>query len=248
MDWLDFHDPVSAWTHAAWLILAIPATLVLRYKARGDETKRLGFWIFGLGMVLCYGGSTLWHAFRLHVFAILDYIGIFVLIAGTTTPIVLVVLRGVWRWGTLAYIWATALSGIAACMFLNEMPKAAITGIYLGMGWGMCICYFELSRVLSHRKMRLILLGGLLYSVGAVLNLLRWPTLIPGVFGSHEIFHVFVMAGTLTHFWFMLKVLVPFDRATALGTETANIKRIIEEGVPVPSCLTKRAVGEGVGG
>ena len=80
------------------------------------------------------------------------------------------------------------------------------TGFYLAMGWGESLCYFELARRINHRALLPILYGGLFYSVGAVLNLLRWPTLWPGVFGPHELFHLFVMAGSLCHFWFMLTV------------------------------------------
>ena len=92
------------------------------------------------------------------------------------------------------------------------------------MGWGMCICYFELARSLSQRKLGLILLGGLFYSVGAVLNLARWPILAPGLFGAHELFHLFVMAGTLTHFLFMVRVVLPYERPLAVeAVETLDL-------------------------
>jgi hemolysin III len=86
------------------------------------------------------------------------------------------------------------------------------TCVYLAMGWGAVVCYARIARVVSHRALGLVVLGGLLYSVGAVLNLLRWPALWPGVFGVHDLFHLFVMAGSLAHYWFILKVVVPFGR------------------------------------
>src|SRR5262249_61273153 len=106
MDWLSFREPVNAWTHGIWLLLALPGTLLLWRQARGDFVKQLGFLIFGLCAALCYAGSTLFHGVRLpeeqvEFFAKLDYIGIYLLIAGTITPVALVVLRGRWRWGTL---------------------------------------------------------------------------------------------------------------------------------------------------
>ena len=80
------------------------------------------------------------------------------------------------------------------------------------MGWGAVICYAEIARVVSHRALVPVVVGGLSYSVGAVLNLLRWPALWPGTFGTHELFHLFVLAGSLAHYLFILKVVVPFVR------------------------------------
>ena len=89
------------------------------------------------------------------------------------------------------------LAGVATC-------------VYLGMGWGAVVCYSEIAQVVSHRALLPIVVGGLSYSVGAVLNLLHWPVLCPGVFGAHELFHLFVLAGSLAHYLFILKVVVPF--------------------------------------
>src|ERR1700692_2945398 len=103
MSWLDFREPVSAWTHGLWLILSLPGTLWLLNKSRGDPVKRLGFLVFGLTLAWCYGASMLSHGARLparqiEIFRVLDHIGIFLLIAGTVTPVALVVLDGPWRW------------------------------------------------------------------------------------------------------------------------------------------------------
>jgi hemolysin III len=213
MDWLSFHDPVSAGTHLLWLLLSIPATLYLIRKSRGSVLKQIGFAVFGVGLVACYGSSTLWHATRREFLGTLDYISIYVLIGATTTPVILVVLRGVWRWATLTYIWFLGLTGMALCLLPMQLPQTLRTGLYLGMGWGMCVCYFELVRNLSHRKLRLVVVGGIFYSVGAVVYRVGWPELWPGVFGAHELFHVLVMAGSLSHFIFMAKWVVPFQPA-----------------------------------
>src|SRR5262249_39374366 len=144
MHWFGFHDPLSAWTHGAWFLLSIPATLWLLSKVRGELLKQTGFIIYGMGLFVCYGGSTLWHTFHKSDLATLDYIGIFLLIAGTTTAVVLVVLQGVWRWGTLLYVWVTALAGVSVSLLPVHVPNSVYTVLYLGMGWGMCVCYFEL--------------------------------------------------------------------------------------------------------
>jgi hemolysin III len=227
MEWFEFRQPVSAWTHASWWFLSIPATLLLCRLARGNLLKQIGFVIFGVCLILCYGSSTLWHALQLpendlQVFATFDYAGIFALIAGTTTPILLVVLRGPWRVGFVAATWFMAGCGVAVSLFHEDVSNKVFTVLYLGMGWGMCFSYFQLTRVLGHRQMMLVLVGGLFYSVGAVLNWATWPVLLSGWVGPHEVFHLFVMAGTVSHFLFMVKVLLPFrHRSLVLAGKVA---------------------------
>jgi hypothetical protein len=83
------------------------------------------------------------------------------------------------------------------------------------MGWGILVCRSQLEQSPKPIDLRLAFLGGVLYSVGAMFNLLHWPVLWPGVFAAHELFHLFVMAGSLAHFWFMLAVVAPYERALA---------------------------------
>jgi hemolysin III len=217
MDWLVFREPFSAWSHAGWMLLSLPATMVLWLLARGDRLKQLGLAVFGLSMTACFAGSTLYHGVRLpgediEWFATLDYVGVHLLIAGTVTPLALVVLRGHWRWLILALAWLLAAGGIGLRLAGVPLSRPLSTGLYLGMGWAVFLCYFELVRVLSQRAVRPALLGGLVYSLGAVLNHLDWPVLWPGVFSAHELWHVFVMVGSLSHYWLMLTVVVPFER------------------------------------
>jgi hemolysin III len=217
MDWLCFREPVSAWTHATWLLLALPVTLMLYRAGRGDRLKQFGLVVFGLTLIACYGGSTLFHAVRvpakeLDWFDALDAVGIYLLIAGTTTPVALVVLSGAWRRWTLTAAWAMAGGGVLLRFTLGEPPPLVSTGWYLAMGWGVALCYFVLARALSHRVLLPLLVGGLFYSVGAVINRVRWPDPVPGAVGPHEVFHLFVMAGSLSHVRFMLRAVAPFER------------------------------------
>ena len=152
------------------------------------------------------------------LFARLDYIGIYLLIAGTVTPVALVVLRGKSRAGTLLGVWLLAATGVTLRVIPWELPRGFSNGLYLGMGWGVLICYWELARVLSQRALRLAVAGGIFYSVGAVLNWVRWPVLWPDVFSTHELFHLFVMAGTACHFFLMVKVIVPYERPVLAET------------------------------
>jgi hemolysin III len=217
MNWLEFREPFSSWSHGTGMLLSLPATLLLWYLSRGDRLKQLGLVVFGLSLTVCYAGSMLYHGIclsepQLEWFATLDFIGIYLLIAGTVTPLALVVLRSRWQWSILALVWLLAGGGIGLRLASVPMSRLVSTGLYLGMGWAVFLSYFELARILSHRAVWPALLGGLFYSVGAVLNHVHWPALWPDVFSAHELWHLFVMAGSLSHFWLMLKVVVPFER------------------------------------
>jgi hemolysin III len=217
MHWLDFREPASSWTHLFWLLLAVPATFVLFRLSRGDALKRTGVLVFGLGLIFCSAGSFLFHSVPARLarpFNTLDHIGIYLLIAGTVTPIALVVLRGGWRVGLLGGIWAMALSGVVLRL-TTPLPIRVMTVFYLVMGWVGGLVYFELQKRLSHRAVSPVWIGGVFYSVGAVCNGLQWPVIVPGVFGPHDVFHLFVIAGSACHYYFMVTVILPYREAPA---------------------------------
>jgi hemolysin III len=215
MSFLNFREPVSAWTHCAGFLLAVPATILLWRRTGGQPGKRLALSIYGLTLAFCYSASTLFHGVRasaasLTGFARLDGIGIFALIAGSYTPLAWCLLRGQWRRWTLVIVWTLAGAAIIVIAAGRHFAPVEATCLYMAMGWGVVACYFQIARSVSHRALLPVVLGGLSYSVGAVLNLLHWPVLVPGIFGSHELFHVFVLAGSAAHYFFVLKVVVPF--------------------------------------
>jgi hemolysin III len=215
MDFLNPREPVNTWSHGLWLLLVLPGTLLLWRRSAGDRAKQLSLLIYGLSLIFCSAASTLYHgvqsaANRMATFALLDYIGIYFLIAGSYTAIAWNLLRGRWRAGILVLVWLWAVAGSVLRLACTNLPHGLSTGLYLVMGWGSVFCYVEVARRISYRALLPILVGGLLYSVGAVFNLLHQPVLWPGVFESHELFHLFVVAGSLSHFWFMLAVVVPF--------------------------------------
>jgi hemolysin III len=217
MSIFDFREPVSAWSHCAGVMLALPGTLLLWRRCAGEPAKRLTLVVYGLTLAFCYSASTLYHGARLPAAGIaaldrLDRVGIFALIAGSYTPLAWCLLRGHWRRWTLAAVWSVAFAATIMIAAGRQFSLAQSTLLYLGMGWGAVVCYFEVAQTVSHRALVPIVLGGLSYSVGAVFNLLHWPVLFPGIFGSHELFHFFVLAGSLAHYQFILKVVVPFVR------------------------------------
>jgi hemolysin III len=230
MDLFNPREPVSTWSHGLWLLLALPGIIILWRRGSGDRAKQCSFLIYGLGLVSCSATSTLFHGVRLssdriRVFALLDYIGIYLLIAGSYTPIAWNILRGHWRRGILVAVWLWAALGTALHLTCETLPHWLATALYLAMGWGAVFCYFEVARRLSHRTLFPIVAGGMLYSLGAVLNLLRQPVLWPGVFQAHELFHLFVVAGSLAHYWFMLSVIAPFVHDSEFSSLPSNSRQ-----------------------
>jgi hemolysin III len=229
MQGLPFREPISAWTHFTWMVLAFPAAWPLWRRAGSDPLKRVGAAVFAAGLVACYAGSWLYHsvpAGAVAPFHLLDHVGIYLLIAGTVTPIGLVVLDGWWRRALVGGIWALAFAGIALRLAVT-LPIPVLTGFYLFMGWVGCATYCELARRLSRAGLRPLWVGGVCYSVGAVINGVGWPALAPGVFGAHELFHLWVMAGSACHYWFILAAVLPYRAG---------------EAAPAPACCAAAAV------
>ena len=182
--------------------------------ARHHQLKMISLLVFGTTLTFCYAASALFHGLpyqgaALSPYQKLDHIGIYLLIAGTYTPIVWSMLRGRWLWGTLLIVWAVALMSAFRIWHDGVFPVWIATPIYLTMGWGSVFCYRELARTYSHRTLLSLPMGGVFYSVGAAINLAKWPILLPGVLGSHELFHLFVIAGSASHVLFMTQVVIP---------------------------------------
>jgi hemolysin III len=221
MDWWDVREPVNTWTHLAGIVAAVVGTVMLwRHSRDANTLKRLSLLVFGLSLICCYSTSTVFHAVRVPAerftwFEKLDRIGILVLISGTYTPLAWTLLRGPWRAGTLGLIWGVTLIASVKLIATGPFPLLLNSFIYLAMGWGAVACYPELRRIMPMRDLRLLIWGGVFYSVGAVMNLVNWPVIWPGVFEGHEMFHLFVLAGSLAHFLVMWEVVVPFPARVA---------------------------------
>jgi hemolysin III len=181
---------------------------------RHQRLKALSLLVFGISLTFCYAASAVFHSVGLQskslsLFHRLDHIGIYLLIAGTYTPIAWSLLRGAWLWGPMMMIWTIAAVCAARVWYGGVLPVWVSTLVYLAMGWGALFCYRELAKTYSHRTLLPLPLGGVFYSVGAVFNLAKWPVLSPGIFAAHELFHFFVIAGSACHIVFMLNVVVP---------------------------------------
>ncbi len=209
-------EPVNGLTHVAGGLLAFVGLIVLLATAAstGRLDQLVAFGIFGFSLIALYLTSSLYHLLPLSTAGVarlrrLDHVAIFVLIAGTYTPFCLLALAGAWRWGLLALIWSLALCGASLKLFWMGAPRWLSVALYLGMGWVAVIAAPALLRAVPAGGMAWVLAGGLTYSAGALVYGLKRPNLVPGVFGFHELWHLFVVAGSACHFWAVLRYLVP---------------------------------------
>ena len=194
-------------------LLACVGLLVLLASA-GRTDQIVAFGIFGLSLVALYSASALYHLLPLSPTGVarlrrVDHMMIFVLIAGTYTPFCLLALEGAWRVGLLSMIWSLALCGVLLKIFWMGTPRWLSVALYLGMGWVAVIAAPALFLAVPAGGMIWVLGGGLLYTAGALVYGLKRPNLVPGVFGFHELWHLFVVAGSACHFWAVLHYLAP---------------------------------------
>ena len=200
-----FREPVSGLTH---LYSAIAALLGLIYLLIVSWTKTglfISLLIYGICLVLLFSASAVYHLLDVKP-AInaklrkLDHSAIYLLIAGTYTPICYNMLTGFWQWGMLTIIWAIALIGIVLKMFFMNTPRWFSAGIYMMMGWLCALALPELIRRIPTGGLVWLSVGGVIYTLGAVIYSTRKLDFFPGRFGFHEVWHVFVMQGALAHF------------------------------------------------
>ena len=207
-----FKDPGSAITHLIAMIGAVICSFPLIYKAahNNDSTAVAAMTIFICSMILLYGASTLYHSLDISakinlVFRRIDHAMIFVLIAGSYTPVCLLALdrsRGI---PLLVFIWTAAAIGILLKIFIINCPHWVSSVIYIAMGWTCIFVFKPLLSVLPTAAFGWLLAGGIIYTIGGILYGLKLPIFekLPANFGSHEIFHLFVMGGSFCHFIFM---------------------------------------------
>jgi hemolysin III len=192
---------LRGWFHAVASVGALLVTIALLIKTYGNTASFIGALVFGLSMVVLYTVSSIyhigtWQGRRERVLRAFDHANIFLLIAGTYTPICVNVLTGHLRVTMLVLIWGLAALGIGSVVFTVHLPRALMTGLYVGMGWVALIAIPELLRQLPLPATLLLGAGGLFYTTGAVVYALRRPNPLPHIFGFHEIFHLFVIAGS----------------------------------------------------
>ncbi len=200
----------SSITHGVGVVLAIAGLTVLVAFAtlHGDAWHVVGCSIFGAALILCFTTSTLYHSVQVerikHLLRTLDHTAIFLLIAGTYTPFLLVNLRGPWGWSLFAVIWGLTFAGIALRLFLKGRLHGLVVSIYVAMGWIVVVAIQPMLDRVGTGGLVLLAAGGLAYTAGVIFY--KWRRLPY----NHAIWHGFVLAGAALHFFAVLFYVIPW--------------------------------------
>ena len=202
-------DPGSAITHFIGMLMAIFAAVPLLIKAAHEPSRIyvISIAIYAISLILLYAASTTYHTFNKSekintILKKIDHMMISVLIAGSYTPICLLVLKGKTGIILLYIVWGIAIVGILIKAFWVYCPKWVSSVLYIGMGWTCVLAFTQLLNSMSPAAFGWLLAGGIIYTVGGVIYALKLPLFNSRhkYFGSHEIFHLFVMGGSACHF------------------------------------------------
>ncbi len=201
-------DPISCLTHFLGFLLALVG-LIFLIRAGNTSSEIAAFSIFGTTMVLMYFASSLYHLLDLNekgtaILRKFDHIMIYLFIAGTFTPFAYLMMEGNLM---LILIWCVAGFGVLFKLFWLNAPRWVSVALYLGMGWLGVLIVPSLVQALSVTALWWVVTGGVAYTLGAVVYGMQKPNPVPNWFGFHEIWHIFVMAGSFCHFWAIYRFL-----------------------------------------
>ncbi len=208
-----FSHPVSSIVHLVGAGVFFALTFVLLSRARGDIGRLVTLGIFSFACVSMLSISGVYHLLSPYgiphlVFQRIDHAAIFVAIAGTFTPLEWILFPGVRRWVMIILVWVLAITGITLkVVFFESLPEWAGLGMYLGLGWIGVISGIGVWRKYGAPLLKPLIFGGLAYTAGAVLDLIRQPVIIAGVIGPHELLHFAVLAGMGFHWRLLYKAL-----------------------------------------
>ncbi|HIF04229.1 MAG TPA: DNA-binding protein [Candidatus Poseidoniales archaeon] len=221
-----FADPVASIMHLTAASVALVAGILMIWRFRGPGLHRFGLMVFVFGTVFMFSMSGVYHLLgsggtARYVLQHLDHAAIWVMIAGTFTPLHLMLFRGWQRWGILTVIWIAAINGLVLkTVFFTTFPEWLSVGLYLALGWAGAFSAVLFVRRWGFENLHWLAFGGLSYSVGAVLQLIDPPFLIPGVIGTHELWHLFVVIGAFCH-WRMVELGIVMS-ANLIGSDESE--------------------------
>lgn len=198
-------EPVNGLTHFFAALVALIGLIVLLVVGWNGAGKIISLTIYGVSLVLLFSASATYHmvSARPKVIEVLrkfDHAAIFLLIAGTYTPICFNMFSGFWKWGILGIVWAFALVGIGVKIFFMKGPRWLSAVIYLVMGWLCIIAIQQMLTQLPAGALIWLLVGGIAFTLGAIVYATKAFNFFPGKFGSHEVWHIFVIVGALAQF------------------------------------------------
>ena len=207
-----FADPFSSIIHLLAAVIFFVLGIFLVGRGRGSLGHSIALALFVFSVVFLLSMSGVYHLLsggtgRI-VLQRLDHAGIFLLIAGSFTPLHVIMFKGFLRWGILSIIWTLAIAGLTLkVIFFDSIPEWISLSVYLGLGWLGMISGLLLARRFGMSFIKPLVLSGLSYSLGGITEYLRWPVLIPGIIGPHEIFHIAVIFGIGFHWHFIAQCL-----------------------------------------
>lgn len=218
---MGLRDPLSSASHLLAAVWAVYASLAMLRSVGPGVGRRVSVAVFGGSMVLLYLASGVYHAVpfsathhpeALRIFQTADRSAVFVLIAGTNTPVMTCLLSGRWRRTCLRAIWGLALVGVVTLWVLPRPPFVLTVSVYVGMGWLGAVPLAQYVRAVSWRGIFWAAVGGILYTAGAVCDLVKWPAVAdaPVRVGPHEVFHLATVAGSVAFYVFISRYVLRY--------------------------------------
>jgi len=205
-------EPVNGLTHLGGAIAALIGLIILLAVAWGGELKVVSVLIYGVSLIFLFSASATYHMVNagpkiIKILRKFDHSAIYLLIAGTYTPICMNAFTGFFRWGLLAIVWSIALVGILVKLFYIDAPRWFSAGVYVIMGWLCIAAAGQMITTLAPLTLVWLLAGGIAYTFGAVVYATKLFNFVPGKFGFHEVWHIFVLVGALAHFMAILGII-----------------------------------------
>lgn len=198
-------EPVNSLTHWGGAILGLIGLIALLIVGWDTPAKIISLTIYGVSLIFLFSASATYHMVQvkdkaLEIFRKVDHAAIYVLIAGTYTPFCVNAFEGFWKWGMLSIIWSLAIIGIVIKVFFIRAPRWLNAGIYLVMGWLSVTAAGQMLAALPAWVLTWMIIGGVIYTLGAIVYITKIFNFKPGVFGFHEVWHIFVLLAAAAHF------------------------------------------------
>ena len=198
-------EPVNGLTHLGGAIAAFFGQIALLVVGWSGTAKIISLLVYGLSLITLFSASATYHLIKarpavLQILRKLDHSAIFLLIAGTYTPFCIIAFTGFFRWGLLVIIWTFALVGIMVKIFYVKAPRWLNAAVYVVMGWLCISAAGQMPSTLPVSSMVWLIIGGVVYTLGAVVYATKIFDFAPGKFGFHEVWHIFVLLGAIAHF------------------------------------------------
>ena len=195
----------NVYSHLIGALAGIVGTVLLIVTATGSTPNLLVVLAYGLSLIFMFSASTLHHTFKIsdndnNLWHRMDRLAIYFMIAGTYTPICFLYLDGAWRWSMIGIQWGLVFFGFASQVFFSGASRVLYSAIYIIMGWLAVFPLYRLFEVMTAGEMALLVLGGIVFTIGGVIYAIKRPVLFPGRFSFHELFHVLILIGVACHY------------------------------------------------